>query len=350
VRAVVYAGPNEVRVEDVAPPEVREAGDAIVAVRKAAICASDLHLISGRTPGAREGAVIGHEFVGLITEIGDEVSRHHEGTRVLGSFLIACGTCTACAARRFNFCHERRALGLGELTGDLDGAQAEFVRVPGADVNLRTLDGGLAGLGDEEALLGGDVMTTGFYATSLGEITADDTVVVIGAGPVGLFCALAARRLSPKNLIVLDADPSRAKGAKKLGLETIDVSKKDAQGAIAGVTNGAMADVAIEAVGHTDALKDALKCVRDGGRVVVVGVYGTERYEMPVGMVWLRGIDLRFAGMANIQSHWEEALWAVAKGELDPLPIITDRLSLDEAQKGYEKFAARKALKVVLTP
>jgi threonine dehydrogenase-like Zn-dependent dehydrogenase len=350
MRAVVFTGKG-VKVDEVADATIQESKDALVAVKKSAICASDLHVIHGKTPGMREGGVIGHEFVGQILELGNEVARHHEDTRVLGSFLIACGDCSACQARRFNHCKNRRALGLGTLTGDLDGAQAELVRVPNADINLRTLSGGLAGLSDEEALFGGDVLATGFYAAELAGIERDDTVVVVGAGPVGMFCAAAAARRNPKRVMILDSDPKRVKFAKeKLGLDSIDVSKMDAQAAVAGQTNGEMADVAIEAVGSIDAFKSAMKCVRDGGRVAVVGVYGAERYELPMGMVWVRGLDLRFSGMANVQGHWDDALLAVAKGDLDPTAVITHRLSLDEAEKGYELFESRTATKVVLTP
>ena len=350
MRAVVFTGKG-VAVDDVAEPTIVDAGDALVAVKKTAICASDLHLLDGKTPGMREGGVIGHEFVGQIAQLGKDVSRHHEDTRVLGSFLIACGECSACVARRFNYCKNRRALGLGALTGDLDGAQAELVRVPGADVNLRTLSGGLAGLSDEEALFGGDILATGFYAAALATISRDDTVVVIGAGPVGMFCAAAALRHNPNRVLILDTDPNRVEFASEhLGLEAIDVSEIDAQAAVAGATEGEMADVGIEAVGSIEAFKSTMKCVRDGGRVTVVGVYGTERYELPMGKVWVRGLDLRFAGMANVQGHWDDALLAVAKGDLDPTKVITHRMPLEEAEKGYELFASREATKVVMTP
>lgn len=350
MKAVVFAGEGAVRVDDVTEPKLQDASDAIVEVRRAAICGSDLHLLSGKTPGMREGGVIGHEFVGLVADMGDDVKTHHEGTRVLGSFLIACGECVACQKRRYNFCLNRRALGLGALTGDLDGAQAEYVRVPCADVNLRRLDGAASGLSDEEALFGGDVLATGFYAAALAGIAKDDVVVVIGGGPIGFFSALAARRQRPSKVIVLDMDPARVAFASKIGLDALDVSQQEPDAAVAGVTDGRMADVAIEAVGSVAALKTAMRCVRDGGRVTVVGVYGAERYELPTGKVWIRGLDLRFSGMANIQAHWEEALFAVAKGEVDPTAVITHRLPLEEAEKGYELFGRREAMKVVLIP
>lgn len=350
MKAVVYAGEGRVRVDDVKSPRIQEPTDAIVEVKKAAICGSDLHILSGRTPGMREGAVIGHEFVGMVVELGDEVLKHHEGLRALGSFLIACGRCRPCLKRRFNFCLNRRALGLGALTGDLDGAQAEYVRVPDADVNLRTLDGGMAGLSDEEALFGGDILATGFYAAALSEIARGDVVAVIGGGPIGYFTALAARRYGPARVLVLDRDPNRVAFAHSLGLDAADVSETAPEAVIAGMTEGAMADVVVEAVGSLDALKSAMLCARDGGRITVVGVYGTERYELPTGVVWVRGLDLRWSGMANVHAHWEEALFAVAKGELDPTAVITHRLPLEEAEQGYELFSARAAMKVVLTP
>lgn len=351
MRAVVYADGGSVRVDDVPVPIIQEPTDAIVAVRKSAICGSDLHLLDGKTPGMRPGGVIGHEFVGTITEMGDKVIKHYEDTRVLGSFLIACGDCRHCAARRFNFCVNRRALGLGTLTGDLDGAQAELVRVPNADLNLRSISGGLSGLSDEETLFGGDILATGFYAASLSDIQRDDVVVVIGAGPVGLFCAAAAARFSPSKVIVLDRDPTRVAFARdKMGLQAIDISEIDPSAEVAGATEGRMADIAIDAVGVVDAVKSGMKCVRDGGRVTVVGVYGTERYELPMGIAWVRGIDLRFAGMANVQAHWDDALLSVAKGQLDPTKAITHRLPLEDAVEGYELFKSRAAMKVVLTP
>lgn len=351
MKAVVFADGGSVRVDDVPRPAIEDDRDAIVAVRKTAICGSDLHLLDGKTPGMRPGGVIGHEFIGTVAEMGDRVIKHYEDTRVLGSFLIACGECRHCIARRFNFCTNRRALGLGTLTGDLDGAQAEYVRVPNADVNLRSLSGGLSGLEDEEALFGGDILATGFYAAALSDIARDDIVVVIGAGPVGLFCAVAAAKFNPSKILVLDRDPARVAFARdQMGLEAIDVSSTDPQAEVAGATNGKMADVALDAVGVVDAVKTGMKCVRDGGRVTVVGVYGTERYELPMGVAWVRGIDFRFAGMANVHAHWDDALLSVAKGQLDPTKAITHRMPLDDAIEGYELFKNRDAMKVVLTP
>src|SRR5918999_2880008 len=239
MKAVVFAGEGRVALADVPEPKVQDAGDAIVRVTRTAICGSDLHLLHGKTPGMREGSILGHEFVGVVTDLGDGVARVGEDARVVGSFLIACGDCYECAARRFNFCRNKRALGQGPVSGDLDGAQAEYVRVPRADLNLKVLDGGLAGLSDEAALFAGDILATGFYAAAISEIPAGGIVVVVGAGPVGLFCALAARREGAEKILVLDVDAERVAFARdRLGLDAIDTGQEDAFAAVAGRTEG----------------------------------------------------------------------------------------------------------------
>jgi threonine dehydrogenase-like Zn-dependent dehydrogenase len=348
MRAVIYGGPGEVLVEDVPVPRVIDPDDAVVAVETTAICGSDLHVVTGKTPGMRVGGVLGHEYVGVVRDAGRDVARHRPGDRVLGSFLISCGACRACTRGQFNFCSRRRALGLGALSGDLDGAQAEFVRVPSADLNLLSLD---PRVDNERALFCGDILATGFYAAALAEIDSSKSVVVMGAGPVGLCSALAVRRLRPDRVLVCDADATRTAFAHaNLGFDVVDASSADTPEAVAGWTDGEMADVVIEAVGAIPALKTALRCARDGGRIIVVGVYGRERYDLPLGVAWSRGLDLRFSGMANVHAHWGDALEAVARNEIDPTSLITHRLPLDHAPEGYELFRERRALKVLMTP
>jgi threonine dehydrogenase-like Zn-dependent dehydrogenase len=348
VRAVVYTGPGTVEVHDVAEPELLEPDDALVEVSLTAICGSDLHLLDGKTPGMREGSIIGHEFVGRVVSVGPAVAQVNEGDRVVGSFLIACGTCSQCRARRFNFCRQRRALGSGTLTGDLDGSQAESVRVPHADVNLLTLHDDAAELDDPKVLFCGDILATGVYAAALSDIAPGETVVVIGAGPVGLFCAAAARRRGA-NVVVVDTDSGRARFAReRMGFEAIDGSQAEER--VTEWTDGLGVDVVIEAVGAVPALKTATRCVRDGGRITIVGVYGAERYDLPMGRAWVRAFDLRFSGMGNIQAHWEESIASVMSGDIDPEQIVTHRLPLEAAVEGYEMFKSRRALKVILDP
>lgn len=348
MKAVIFAGNGTISVEDVPQPRVEASCDVIVKVTRTAICGSDLHLLDGHTPGMRTGSVIGHEFIGTVHDAGSGVTSHSQGARVLGSFLIACGTCAPCRARRFNLCTKRRALGLGTLTGDLDGAQAEYVRVPDAEVNLKSLSGDLAGLSDEEALFGGDILATGFYGASLAEMKPDESAVVIGAGPVGLFTAGALARVG--KVTMLDTDAGRVAAARNLGFTAAQVVDDNAADLVTQATGGELAEVAIDAVGHTSAFKSALRCVKDGGRVVVVGVYGTERYPLPMGMAWARGLSIRFSGMTNVQAHWDEALAMVVGGVIEPTKLITHRLPLEQAAEGYREFAARRATKVVLTP
>jgi threonine dehydrogenase-like Zn-dependent dehydrogenase len=294
----------------------------------------------------RVGGVIGHEFVGVVEASSGNAPS--EGARVLGSFLIACGECTQCLASRFNFCRNRRALGLGTLTGDLDGAQAELVRVPSASLNLRLLSD--VGAEDEQVLFAGDILATGFYAAEVAGAKPGDTIAIIGAGPVGLCSAMALSTKGLGMLLVLDADPHRVEFAIGLGFDAIDVSEMDAQAAVAGRTQGEMVDAAIDAVGSIPAFKSAMKCARDGGRVAVIGVYGAERYELPMGMAWIRGLDVRFSGMANVHAHWDEAIEEIEAARFDPTSMITHRLPLDEAVEGYRLFAEREAVKVILTP
>lgn len=335
MRAVVYAGTGAVRIDDVERPRVEAAGDAVVEVTLTAICGSDLHLLSGKTPGARVGAVIGHEFVGFVRDAGDDATGLL-GSRVVGSFLIACGRCSSCRGGSYNFCSTRRALGLGTLTGDLDGAQAEFVRVPDALVNLMPLED--FGIDDEAALFCGDVLATGFHAVGVAAITPGERCAVFGAGPVGICCALASRHAGA-DVIVVDTDPSRVDFAReRFGLEAVE-SVADAS-----------ADIAIDAVGAVPALKSALRCARDGGRIAVVGVYGAERYELPLGRAWIRALDVRFSGMANVQGCWEAALAAVSRDALDPARMVTHRIALEDAGEGYELFRSRRATKVLMIP
>jgi threonine dehydrogenase-like Zn-dependent dehydrogenase len=349
MKAVVFAGEGRVEIDDVPQPAVSSPGDAIVKVRLSAICGSDLHLLDGKTPGMREGGVIGHEFVGEIVDVGADVTGHPPGTRVLGSFLIACGRCGACRARRFNHCASRRALGLGTLTGDLDGAQAEFVRVPEADVNLHALAGSLEDLSDERVLFCGDVFATGIYAAHLAAPEKGATVAVVGAGPIGLLTAMAVRQKAERTL-VLDRDQKRvAFASRTAGLDAV-LAGEDLASSIRDANGGESADVVIDAVGAVPVFKDALRSVRPGGRVVVIGVYGAERVELSMGRSWINGIDIRFSGMANVQAHWDEALEVVRDGSIDPTAVITHRLELERAVEGYDLFASREAMKVVLQP
>ena len=344
MRAVVYRGEQDVRVEDVPEPVLAGPRDAIVKVRKAAICGSDLHFYNGRVPGVFEGTVVGHEFAGTVVETGDEVTRFRVGDEVVGSFQIACGTCAACVAGRFNHCDDLGVLGYGIFVGDLAGAQAEYVRVPHADVNLMRVP---AGLTPEQALFAGDILTTGWYAAGIAPVSPGDDVVVVGAGPVGTFSAMAARAMGARRVIAIDLVPSRLALAESLGAIPVNSAERSPTVAVEDILGG-MADVVIETVGLPPALLTGIECVRAGGTVSVIGVHTEFELGLPLANLFTRNITLRFGGSCNVQGWWDRALDAVRDGVADPTAIVTHRMALDEAAEGYRLFEAKQAMKVVL--
>jgi threonine dehydrogenase-like Zn-dependent dehydrogenase len=346
VRAVVFEDVGRVRVADVPDPIVEEPGDAVVRVTRTAICGSDLHLLHGRAPmDAGEG--IGHEAVGVVVAAGDEVSRFGLGDRVVVSFDIVCGACWFCRRGQSQLCEDFRILGYGAFGGYLAGAQAELVRVPNADVNLLRVPDGLD---DERALFVGDTLTAGYYAASSAGIEPHDTVAVVGAGPSGFFCAQGALALGAARVFALDREPERLAVAARAGAEPVDVRRRHPQTALAEATEGRGADVVIEAVGTPEAFESAVDVVRRGGTVVVFGVFAGDTVELQLGVYWARAITLRFAGLTPTHAFWERAMAEVVAGAIDPLPIVSHRLPLEEAPRGYELFDRHEATKVLLLP
>ncbi|HEU0132795.1 MAG TPA: alcohol dehydrogenase catalytic domain-containing protein [Mycobacteriales bacterium] len=344
MRAVVYRGERDVRVEDVPEPELVAPDDAIVRVRKAAICGSDLHFFHGRVPGVFEGTVVGHEYVGTVVAVGDAVTRFRTGDEVVGSFQIACGTCDPCRKGRFNLCDDLGVLGYGIFVGDLAGAQAEYVRVPHADVNLLTVPSGLS---PEQALFAGDILTTGWYAAGIAPVHEGDDVVVVGAGPVGTFAATAARAMGAGRVVAVDLVPARLELAASLGAVPVNSAERAPAVAVEDILGG-MADVVIETVGLPPALDTAIDCVRAGGTVSVIGVHTEFQHPLPLANLFTRNVTLRFGGSCNVQGWWERALAAIAAGQADPTVIVTHRLPLDDAAEGYRLFDSKEAMKVVL--
>jgi threonine dehydrogenase-like Zn-dependent dehydrogenase len=346
VRAVVFREIGAVEVADVTEPVLAERGDAIVRVTRAAICGSDLHYVHGKTPLA-PGDVIGHEDVGVVESVGAAVSRVARGDRVVASFDVACGACWFCANGQSALCDDVRMLGGGPFLGSLPGAQAELVRVPTADVNLLPIPDGLD---DERALFLGDVMTTGYFAAASAGVARGAVVAVVGAGPVGFFCMQAARALGAARVFGIDPDPSRRELVAAAGAEPVDPAARHPETVIADATEGRGADVAIDAVGSPPAFERAVGVVRRGGSVVVVGVYSSEVLEIQLGVYWARALTIRFTGLCPVHSWWQRAMDEVLAGRLDPGPLISHRLPLEDAVRGYELFERREATKVVLIP
>lgn len=344
MRAVVYRGERDVRVEDVPEPALVEPDDAIVRVRTAGVCGSDLHFYNGRVPGVFDGAVVGHEFVGTVASVGPDVTRFGVGDEVVGSFQIVCGRCPPCRVGRFNHCVDLRVLGYGVFLGDLAGAQAELVRVPHADVNLLSVP---ASVTPEQAMFAGDVLTTGWYAAGIADIAAGDDVVVVGSGPVGIFAQLAARAAGARRVVAVDLVASRLDLARQLGALVVNSAERSAPVAVDDLLGG-QADVVIETVGAPAALITAIDCVRAGGTVSVIGVHTEFEHPLPLANLFSRNITLRFGGSCNVQGWWHRAIDAMTRGDVDPLVVVTHRLPIDEAAEGYRLFDRKAAMKVLL--
>jgi threonine dehydrogenase-like Zn-dependent dehydrogenase len=343
MRAVQFEGGGRVRVADVPAPRIEEPGDAIVRVTRAAICGSDLHAVSGRLE-VEPGDPLGHEGMGVIEEVAAGVARFRVGERVAIAFDNACGECWYCRRGETALCGSLRNLGLGEGLG---GTQAEAVRVPRADHNLLAIPDDVD---DERALFLGDVLTTGWYGVALAGVEPGESVAVVGCGPVGYFAVQAARALGAGPVLALDVDPARLELARRAGAEPVDVGRADPKLTVREATGGRGADLAVEAVGSLDAFATARAVIRRGGRITVLGLHAGGTLEVPMGEYWLRSVKLLFAGVCPVHAWWGRTLEAVRNGEVDPMPLISHRLPLEEAAAGYDLFARREATKVVLTP
>ncbi len=346
MRAVVSDGVGAVRVTDVDEPVLAGPGDAIVRVTVSAICGSDLHFFHAKAP-IESGEGLGHEAVGVVEAVGNAVTRFAPGDRVVIAFHIACGACWFCLRGQTQLCEDFRNLGAGAFGGGMPGAQAEKVLIPTADVNLLRVPDDID---DERALFVGDVLTTGLYAASIAGIGPDDTVAVVGCGPVGFFCVQAALALGAKQVLALDRDAPRLALAAAAGATSIDIGSRHPTTAVAEVTEGRGADIVLEAVGNPAAFEGAVDLVRRGGVVVVVGMYAGESVDMQLGVYWARAVTLRFAGICPVHAWWDQAMAALVAGRMDPAPLISHRLPLEEAARGYELFDSRAATKVLLLP
>jgi threonine dehydrogenase-like Zn-dependent dehydrogenase len=346
MRAVVFDEVGVVRVADVPDPAVERPTDAVVRIERTAICGSDLHFLHGKTP-IDPGGVLGHEAAGIVEAVGDAVTNVRPGDRVVASFHVACGHCWFCARGQTALCEDHAILGAGPFGGNLPGAQAERVRIPSADVNLLRIPDHVD---DDRAVFVGDVLTTGVYAASIAEAAPDETVAVIGMGPVGYCTVQALHALGVERVFAIDLDHDRLALAAEAGATAIDATATNPEMALARATADRGADVVIDAVGAPDVYESAVGIARRGGRVVVVGTYAGEIVDVQLGVYWARALDVRFAGLCPVHAHWEQAMTLLADGRVDPLPVVSHRLSLEEAPKGYELFDRREATKVLLRP
>lgn len=391
MKANCWVSPNKVEVREVPDPAILNDRDAIVRITSTAICGSDLHLLDGYVPTMQEGDIMGHEFMGEVVDVGRGVhgSKLQVGDRVVVPFPIACGACAACRAELYSCCENSNPnagiaekmfghpvagiFGYSHLTGGYAGGQAEYARVPFADVNPLRLETDLT---DEQVLFLSDILPTGYMGADMCDITPTDVVAVWGAGPVGQFAMDSARVLGAAKVIAIDKEAYRLEMAAAQGYTTINFDTDDVRSTLLELTGGRGPDKCIDAVGmeathgaaalhlydkvkqavrsETDrphALRQAILSCRSGGIVSVVGVYGGFVDKFPAGAWMNRSLTLR-TGQCHVQRYMRPLLDRIERGELDPTRIITHRLPLTEAPEGFDMFKNKKdnCEKVVLKP
>jgi threonine dehydrogenase-like Zn-dependent dehydrogenase len=387
MRANCWMGKKSVQVHNVPDPQIMNARDAIVRVTSTAICGSDLHLYNGFVPGMEKGDVLGHEFMGEVMEVGKDVSNLKVGDRVVVPFPIACGYCNACKASTTSLCensnpnaymaekmwgHSPAGLfGYTHILGGYAGGQAEFVRVPFADVGPLKVPSDLT---DEQVLFLSDIFPTGYMGAEMCGIKGGDVIAVWGAGPVGLLAMKSAFLLGAERVIAIDRFPYRLRMAQeKVGAEIINYEETDVLDELKALTGGRGPDACIDAVGleahghgamyaydrtkqalmlepdRPTALREAIMGCRNGGTVSVIGVYGGFVDKFPIGAVVNRSLTIK-AGQCHVHRYMKPLLEHIQKGDIDPSFIITHRMSLDQAPEGYDTFLHKQddCVKVVL--
>ena len=344
MRAVTFQAAGEVRIEEKPDPEIVAADDAVVRIEASGICGSDLHIYHGRVP-VEPGFTIGHEFVGTVMAAGGAVERVAVGDRVLGTFHTACATCASCLRGDYHRCRKGQTFGHGAHLGDLQGAQAEQLLVPRANLTLRRVPEGMSA---DVALFAGDVMGTGYHAIVHAGMRSGDTVAVLGLGPVGLCAVQAALAGGAVEVFAIDTVEDRLAMAASFGATPLHLTEAEPKQAVRAATGGLGVDVVVDAVGDPGPLALAVSLARDAGTVSGIGAYAGKG-EVPLGLAWLKGLDLRL-GLANVIAHVDRVLALIEAGRLDPAPLVTHHMRLDQAPEAYGIYDRREALKIVLTP
>src|SRR6266446_1441185 len=388
MKACCWYGKNDVRVETVPDPKIRNPLDAIIKVNLTAICGSDLHLLHGAIPSMEPGDILGHEFMGEVMEVGPGNQKLKRGDRVVVPFAIACGNCFYCRNELWSLCDNSNPnatmlekaygfaggglFGYSHLYGGYAGGQAEYVRVPFADVGpFKVPDS----VDDEHALFLSDIFPTGYQAAENCSIRPGDTIAVWGCGPVGQFAIRSAYLLGAERVIAIDRFPDRLRMAKAGGAETIDYQQADVYDTLMDMTGGRGPDHCIDAVGmeaHTPGLmyaydrvkqalmletdrpfvlREAIMACRNGGTVSIAGVYAGFDDKIPVGSMMNRSLKIK-TGQTHVQHYMQPLLERVQNGEIDPSFVITHRVRLEDAPEMYNTFMNKEdnCIKVVLKP
>ena len=389
MKATCWHGKRDMRVEQVPDPKILNRRDAIVRVTATAICGSDLHLYNGFMPTLKSGDVLGHEFMGEVMEVGPEVKNLKVGDRVVVPFPIACGNCGPCEAGEFSLCENSNPnawmaekllghspsgmFGYTHMMGGFAGGQAEYVRVPFADVGPLKVP---AGMPDEQALFLSDIFPTGYMGAEMCGIKGGETIAIWGCGPVGLFAIASAKMLGAERIVAIDRFPERLAKANEAGAtDVIHYEFESVYDSLMAMTGALGPDACIDAVGseahipgpmyaidrmkqalmiESDrpfALRQAIRCCRKGGTVSVVGVYCGLIDMFPMGAVVNKSLTIR-AGQCHVHRYMKPLLARIERGEIDPSFVISHRMKLDQAPEGYRMFMNKEdeCVKVVLTP
>jgi len=344
MKALVYGGPGERAWTDVPDPTIVDPRDVIIRVDTVTICGTDLHILGGDVPAVQAGRILGHEAVGTVVEVGAGVSSLNPGDRVLASCISACGVCRYCRIGSNGQCRNGGGWILGHL---VDGVQAQYARIPFADLSTYRLPSNVS---DESAVMLADILPTSYEVGVLnGHVRPGDTVVIVGAGPIGLAAILTARLDSPARIVAIDKADSRRQAAKQIGADVVLAPDNDVVDAVRSFTDGLGADVAIEAVGVPQTFEMCTSLVRPGGRVANVGVHGKPA-TLHLEDLWIRNVTIT-TGLVDTYST-PTLLTMVGAGQFDVSHMITHRFTLDDFMAAYDVFAdpARSgALKVALS-
>ncbi len=388
MKALCWMGKEKLEVQNVPDPKILNPHDAIIKITRTAICGSDLHLYDGYIPTMQPGDIIGHEFMGIVEEVGAEVKKVKRGDRVVVPFTIACGNCFFCQSTLFSLCdnsnpnaalaetmygHSGSSLyGYSHIYGGYAGGQAQYARVPFADVGPLVINNDLP---DDKLLFLTDIFPTGYMGAENADIKEGDTVAIWGAGPVGVFAAASAFMLGAKRVISIDRFPERLALAKAVGAETLDYSKHDVLESLRELTGGNGPDGAIDAVGleahgtglggiydktkqtlklsfdRPTVLRQAIQAVRKGGTVSFPGVYGGLLDKIPFGAAFGKGIVMKM-GQTHMQRYLQPLLERIEKGQLDPSFIISHRIGIEEIPEAFRIFRDKEygCTKVVIDP
>lgn len=342
--ALVYHGKGDLRFEQRPAPRLQKPGDALVRVTLSSICASDLHIRNGAVPRARPGVILGHEFVGEVVETGPEVKKIRPGQRVAVNVETFCGSCFFCKNKYINNCEH----GGWELGCRIDGCQTEYVRVPFADNGLNILPSSVA---YKDALFVGDVLSSGYFGAELAAVRPGHTVVVLGAGPVGLAAMLCARLFDPARIIAVDLLASRLRLALEQGFAdtAVNPAQENVEERVRELTRGRGADAVIEAAGGADTFQTAWKIARPNACVAVLAMYEKDQI-LPLPLMYGKNLTFRTGGVHAV--HCRRLLQLIEQGKINTGPLITHSFSLNHILEAYDIFERRSedCVKCAITP